>query len=66
MQAKIFGWYGVQTYESFNKTLLAKQLWRIISNPNSLVARVLKARYFKHQDIMKASLGSNPSYNGDL
>lgn len=57
---KSLGGMGFRHMESFNKTLLAKQLWRIISNPNSLVALVLKAIYFKHQDIMKASLGSNP------
>lgn len=62
MQAKIFGWYGFRHMKSFNKALLAKQLWRIISNPDSLVARVLKDRYFKHQDIMEASIGNNPSY----
>lgn len=33
-----------------------------MENPNSLVAQLLKARYFKHIDIMDASLGSNPSY----
>lgn len=48
--------------EVFNNALLAKQICRIIDNPDSLVARVLKARYFKHQDIMDAHLGSNPSY----
>lgn len=59
---KSLGGLGFRHMESFNKALLAKQLWRLISNPESLVARVLKARYFKDQDIMEASLGSNPSY----
>ncbi|XP_073039414.1 uncharacterized protein [Primulina eburnea] len=59
---KCMGGMGFRHLESFNKALLAKQLWRIISDPESLVARVLKARYFKHQDIMHASLRTNPSY----
>lgn len=56
------GGMGFRRLESFNKALLAKQIRRIIFNPESLVARVLKSRYFKHQDVMKANLGSNPSY----
>lgn len=47
---------------SFNCALLAKQVWRIIHDPNSLMAKVLKGWYFKHSDIMKADLGNNPSF----
>lgn len=61
-QPKCRGGMGFRRLESFNKALLAKQIWRLIVNPSSLVARVLKARYFKHQDVMRANLGSNPSY----
>ena len=31
-------------------------------NPNSLVARVYKAKYYPHGDVLNASLGSRPSY----
>lgn len=40
----------------FNKVLLAKQVWCIMSDPNSLVARLFKVRYCKHVDIMEAEL----------
>lgn len=46
----------------FNKVLFTKQVWRVIANPDSLVSKVFRARYFKHTNIMGASLGSNPSY----
>ncbi|XP_073137674.1 uncharacterized protein [Henckelia pumila] len=59
---KCMGGLGFRQLETFNKALLAKQIWRIIKDPDSLVARVLKARYFRHQDVMEAGLGSNPSY----
>lgn len=42
--------------------MLAKQGWRILTNPNSLVARVLKARYFPHDDIINSKKGSSPPY----
>lgn len=59
---KAEGRMGFRDLVTFNKTLLAKQIWQIILYPDSLVARVLKARYIKHTDIMEASVGSNPSY----
>ena len=30
--------------------LLAKQIWRIVTNPNLLVSKVLKAKYMKEDD----------------
>ena len=53
---------GFRNLEVFNLALLAKQEWQILSNPNSLMARVYKAKYFPYDDILNAKLGSNPSY----
>lgn len=59
---KQFGGMRFRNLSDFNRALLAKQVWRIIREPNSLLATVLKARYLKHTDIMEAGIGSNPSY----
>ncbi|XP_073042054.1 uncharacterized protein [Primulina eburnea] len=59
---KQFGGMGFRSLLAFNRALLAKQVWRIINYPSSLMAQVLKARYFKYDDIMTAQLGSKPSY----
>ncbi|KAL4361294.1 hypothetical protein GQ457_04G002860 [Hibiscus cannabinus] len=59
---KSHGGMGFRDMSKFNIALLAKQGWRILNNPSSLLARVMKARYFPKSDFMNASLGSSPSY----
>ncbi len=53
---------GFKDLSCFNQALVAKQGWRIIQDPGSLVARLLKVRYFKHSSFLKANLGSKPSH----
>lgn len=40
--------------ESFNKALLAKNLWRIVTNPISLAAIVLREKYCKNGNFIEA------------
>ncbi|KAL9689708.1 hypothetical protein QQ045_010097 [Rhodiola kirilowii] len=44
-----------------NEALIAKQVWRIITRPDLLMSKVIKARYFPTSDFMEASSGSRPS-----
>ncbi|XP_039037220.1 uncharacterized mitochondrial protein AtMg00310-like [Hibiscus syriacus] len=48
-------------FGKLNIALLAKQGWRIVINPHSLVARLLKAKYFPNSMFMEANLGFSPS-----
>ncbi|XP_058745921.1 uncharacterized protein LOC131618776 [Vicia villosa] len=41
--------------------MVAKQGWSILSKPNSLVARIFKARYFPRSSYLDSSIGNNPS-----
>ena len=45
-----------------NYALLAKQAWRLLSNPTSLAAKVYKARYYLDSTFLDAKLKANPSY----
>ena len=49
-------------FKKFNLALLVKQLWRLIQYPNSLLARVLKGRYFRNSNLIDVNKASNPSY----
>ncbi|GAU48907.1 hypothetical protein TSUD_99640 [Trifolium subterraneum] len=59
---KAHGGLGFRNFEAFNKAMVAKQVWNIFQNPNSLVAKLIKARYFPHSSLFEASLGYNPSF----
>ncbi|KAM2075160.1 hypothetical protein ACFX1T_038088 [Malus domestica] len=54
---KNIGGMGFRSFREFNDALLAKQCWRLICEPNSLWARVIKARYFPHYSFLEASKG---------
>jgi hypothetical protein len=56
------GGMGFRDFNSFNLAMLAKQGWRLINDPNSLCARVLRTKYYPHGDILKAGPKSGSSF----
>jgi hypothetical protein len=61
-RAKERGGLGFRDLEWFNLALLAKQGWRLIQNPNSLVAKILKEKYHPNAMFLEAHIGRRPSY----
>lgn len=60
--SKEMGGLGLRDMKAFNTALLAKQCWRILQNPESLAATVLKGKYFPRSNFWEAKAPSNASY----
>ncbi|XP_004308230.1 PREDICTED: uncharacterized mitochondrial protein AtMg00310-like [Fragaria vesca subsp. vesca] len=60
------GGLGFRDLETFNLALLAKTFWRLMQNPNSLVSRLLRAKYFHSTKWMRAGCrrGASMMWNG--
>jgi hypothetical protein len=58
---KITGGMGFRDLRLFNLAMLGKQGWRLIQNPDSLCAHVLKGRYFHDSDFLHAMRNKHSS-----
>jgi hypothetical protein len=59
---KEWGGTGFRNIHGFNLAMLGKQGWNFLTNPDAMVSRIFKAKYFPNGDFLGASLGHNPSY----
>ena len=53
---------GFRDLQSFNLAMLAKQIWRLLCELDSLCARVLKAWYYPDGKLLKARMKGGSSY----
>jgi hypothetical protein len=63
---KYFGGLGFRDYRLFNQALLARQAWRLLAFPNSLCARLLKAKYYPNGELTDTAFiqNSSPGWQG--
>ena len=59
---KNHGGLGFKDISASNLSMLGKQGWKFLTDPQSLVSRIFKARYFPSKSYLIATIGHNPSY----
>lgn len=60
--AKTDGGLGFRDLYEFNLAFLGKHCWNFLTNSDSLVARVYKARYFPNTSLFEANRGGGVSF----
>ncbi|KAK2405034.1 hypothetical protein P8452_10587 [Trifolium repens] len=61
-KSKKKGGMGFRGFGDFNKALLGKHCWRLFTDQDSLLSKVLKSRYFPRSSFKDAAIGYQPSY----
>ena len=61
-KSKLVGGMGFRDLSMFNNSLLAKQTWRLLKNPDSLFSKVFKAKFYPNCSILEAKDSRSASY----
>ncbi|CAN0919889.1 Uncharacterized mitochondrial protein AtMg00310 [Linum grandiflorum] len=59
---KAEGGMGFRDLRDFNMALLAKQLCNLHQRPDTLIGRIMKAKYYKNSSVLEAVEGYKPSF----
>ena len=60
--SKSVGGMGFRDIQKFNNALLAKQVWRLVHQKDTLLFKVFNARYFPNCSVLDAPIHPNCSY----
>lgn len=61
-KSKARGGFEFRDLGDFNQALLAKQAWKVLNDPTSLIARLYKGCYFASKGFLECGQGYKPSY----
>ena len=61
-KAKIKEGMGFRGISDFNKALLGKHCWRLLTGEDTLMGKIFKSRYHPRGSFLDAKLGFSPSY----
>lgn len=56
------GGLGFRDLHSFNLAMLAKQVWQLLENLDSLCAQILRAKYYPNGKLLEAKMKRGNSY----
>ncbi|OVA15385.1 Reverse transcriptase zinc-binding domain [Macleaya cordata] len=59
---KAEGGLGFRKSDINNLAMLARNVWKLVEDPNSFLATTLKARYFRNSDFLQAKCPRNASW----
>lgn len=59
---KIMGGMGFKDMKLFNQSMLGRQCWSLVVNPDSLCVEVLEGRYYPNSSFMESTLTGSCSY----
>jgi hypothetical protein len=57
---------GFRDMQIFNQALLARHAWRLLQQPDSLCARVLRSKYYPQGNLVDTVFTGNPSPTGSV
>lgn len=60
--SKMSGGLDFRDLNAVNEALLAKQVWRLLQEPNLLMFKVLKERYFPNRDFLQTQVKRSDSW----